>query len=356
MSELDPIIQVNITVEQDTVARTSFGIPGIMAEFLANKTTVAFTRAREYSSTADMLEDGWVTGDDPYKAALKCFAQNPKPAKIIIGRRDTADADWATAFTAINAENDDWYGFTAIPTSAVESEISDEIGEIAAWTESTGGKIYWPVSGEAGILVTATTTDTASDLKALNYRRTALTYHPAAKKDEHIGIAWFAEGAPYRVGSSTYEYKTPAGCTTDKLTGTQRTAAFGKNCNLYQTIGGTDVMRRGMVSSGEFIYVVIGVDWLTARIQEAVFAQLVATRKISYDDAGIAAVASIVQGVLEEGARNGVLQAGSITMTIPKYKDIPAADRAAGKLTGIKFGALLQGAVSTAEIEGNVTV
>ena len=33
MSEIDTIVSVDITVEQDTIARTTFGVPAVMASF-----------------------------------------------------------------------------------------------------------------------------------------------------------------------------------------------------------------------------------------------------------------------------------------------------------------------------------
>ena len=355
MSEIDSIVVVNIDVQQDTLARTSFGIPGVFGQFLTSETSPAFSRAREYADMAAMEADGWTPADEVHKMATAVFSQNPRPAKIVVGRRDAADASWDISLAAIQAENDSWYGFSVVPVGADAAAIKTELTDLATWTE-TRTKIFFAQHSEAGILAIGTTTDLGSVLQDASRRRTALFFREDTYKSEYAPAASFAENAPYKPGSSTYNFKTLAGCTASPLKPAEKTSAHSKSVNTYTSVAGQKIVQKGVVSSGEFIDVIVFIDWLTVAIQEAIFAQLVATRKVSYDDPGIVSVASVVQGVLEEGVRNGGLQAGSISLTIPKYKDIPVIDRTARKLTGIKFSALLAGAVHECEINGTVSV
>jgi hypothetical protein len=112
MSEIDPIVQVTISRQTQSVKETAFGIPGIIAEFATSKTTPAFDRYREYGELQELLDDGWLTTDAVYQKASIEFSQNPAPATVIVGRKDAADADWATALGEINKANSDWYAFT----------------------------------------------------------------------------------------------------------------------------------------------------------------------------------------------------------------------------------------------------
>lgn len=360
MSQLDPIVQVDIQVESDTLTRATFGIPAIMvaASTLPGGATgalaVAIGVVTQYSSVDEMLDAGFPESHAAVKAATTVFAQDPRPQYLIVGLRSAGDS-WSTALGKILDVDSSWYGFTIVPTDVVPENYELEFEDAAEWAE-LNSRIFMMTAGTADALVNTSTTDLFSRLKAVKRRRTVMMYHPDAKVDEYLGLGWFAEGAPYKPGSSSYAYKQIANCTTDKLTTSQKSALAAKNGNSYVTIAGQDVTRKGVVASGEWLDIIIGIDWVVARIQEEVFLRLVATRKISYDDPGIASTAAIVQGVLEEAGRNGILQLNSIAMTVPKYADIPAADRNARRLTGIKFKALLQGAVDTAVFAGSVSV
>ena len=124
----------------------------------------------------------------------------------------------------------------------------------------------------------------------------------------------------------------------------------------YATVSGVDVTEEGKVASGEFIDIIIGIDWIQANLQATVFGALVSQGKLPYDDSGIQAVKSLVNGVLVQAAAMGILQADSIVVTVPKYADIPVADRNSRNLPDVKFTALLQGAVQTVQIRGTVSV
>lgn len=350
MSQIDNIVTVVIDVQSESVTQTSFGIPLIAGSFLAAKTTVPFTRARAYGSITEMTDDGWTTSDEVYKAARAIFQQNPRPTTIVVGRRDAADADWGAALAAIQAEDDSWYFVSIVPVASADTEAL----QVAAWTE-TQTKIFFSQSGDTDI-ITSATDDQGSVLKGLGYNRTVTLYRPTSKASEYAEAGWAGEGAPFAPGSSTWAYKDIVGATPDKLTTAQKNAAHGKNVNTFTTVAGADITEKGKVASGEWIDVIIGLDWLKARLQETIYGALVAQRKISYDDAGITAVAGLVQAVLEEAGRKGILQLDSIVLTVPKYADISSADKTARKLPDVKFTALLQGAIHLVEINGTVSV
>ena len=86
------------------------------------------------------------------------------------------------------------------------------------------------------------------------------------------------------------------------------------------------------------------------------FSAFVNNRKVPYDDDGITTVEGIVRGVLVQAASAGILQKDSIEVTVPKYKDIPQADRANRLLPDIKFTALYQGAIHKTKIDGTISV
>lgn len=351
MSDLSTIVTVNIDVQTQSIARTAFGIPAVLGQFATSKTTPAFSRARTYTSTDEMIDEGWLTTDPVYKHVASMFAQNPRPSTVVVGRRDSGDADWTAALAAIRAEDDSWYTFVFEPTTVPTTDT--EIEEIGAWV-LTQKKIAFVQSSTAGIYDPASTTDVLYNLRANG--RMALMYRAAARLGDCSPAAWLGEGLPWPIGSSQWAYKTLAGSLGDTLSSAQKQGVHGKNGNTYAIRGGVEVTERGKVTNGEWLDVVFGLDWLEANLQEEVYSALVNTRKISYDDAGILVITGIVQKVLETAGRNGVLQLSSISVSAPKYADIATADKQARKLPNVTFRALLQGAILTTEIRGTVSL
>lgn len=347
---LKDIVEVNITRQTTSVAVAAFNVPLILSQFATNKTTTAFTRARVYGSVAEMASDGWTSSDAVYKIANAIFSQNPSVNKIVVGRKDSNDATIDAALNAIANENNDWYGIV------VDQALVSSFADVASWVETAKKfAIFWITDVNA--YDPSKSTDLASVLKLANRNRSAVVWHatPAGGAD-YPDAAWMGEGFPYEPGTSTWAYKTLNGVTPDTLLASQETALKAKNCNYYMTVGGVSITQEGKVASGEYIDIIIGTDWIEARLREAVYSALVNNRKIPYDDTGIAMIEGLVKGVLNEAASKGILQADSIAVTVPKYADIPQADKLARKLPDVKFSALYQGAIHSVTINGTISV
>lgn len=347
---LKDIVEVNITRQTTSVAVAAFNVPLILSQFATNKTTTAFTRARVYGSVAEMASDGWTSSDAVYKIANAIFSQDPSVNKIVVGRKDSNDATIDAALNAIANENNDWYGIV------VDQALVSSFADVASWVETAKKfAIFWITDVNA--YDPSKSTDLASVLKLANRNRSAVVWHatPAGGAD-YPDAAWMGEGFPYEPGTSTWAYKTLNGVTPDTLLASQETALKDKNCNYYMTVGGVSITQEGKVASGEYIDIIIGTDWIEARLREAVYSALVNNRKIPYDDTGIAMIEGLVKGVLNEAASKGILQADSIAVTVPKYADIPQADKLARKLPDVKFSALYQGAIHSVTINGTISV
>lgn len=347
---LKDIVEVNITRQTTSVAVAAFNVPLILSQFATNKTTTAFTRARVYGSVAEMASDGWTSSDAVYKIANAIFSQNPSVNKIVVGRKDSNDATVDAALNAIANENNDWYGIV------VDQSLVSSFADVASWVETAKKfAIFWITDVNA--YDPSKSTDLASVLKLANRNRSAVVWHatPAGGAD-YPDSSWMGEGFPYEPGTSTWAYKTLNGVTPDTLLASQETALKNKNCNYYTTVGGVSITQEGKVASGEYIDIIIGTDWIEARLREAVYSALVNNRKIPYDDTGIAMIEGLVKGVLNEAASKGILQADSIAVTVPKYADIPQADKLARKLPDVKFSALYQGAIHSVTINGTISV
>lgn len=347
---LKDIVEVNITRQTTSVAVAAFNVPLILSQFATSKTTTTFTRSRVYGSVAEMASDGWASTDAVYKIANAIFSQNPSVNKIVVGRKDSGDASIDAALNAIANENNDWYGVV------VDQAMVANFADVASWVETAKKfAIFWITDVNA--YDSTKSTDLASVLKLANRNRSAVVWHatPTGGAD-YPDAAWMGEGFPYEPGTSTWAYKTLNGVTPDTLLASQETALKGKNCNYYTTVGGVSITQEGKVASGEYIDIIIGTDWIEARLREAVYSALVNNRKIPYDDTGIAMIEGLVKGVLNEAASKGILQADSIAVTVPKYADIQQADKLARKLPDVKFSALYQGAIHSVTINGTISV
>lgn len=253
---------------------------------------------------------------------------------------------------AIQNIDDDWYALACTDrTKAV-------VQAIAGWTEART-KIFGTASDEADIIDVAAGTDVTSIAAVLNqlgYVRTFVVYHDDADSD-YPECAWFGRVLPTQPGSVTWKFKTLASIAYSDLTTTESNNARNKKANTYEYIGGVGVTREGTMAQGEFIDIIRGIDWLTARIQEFVYALLVNSDKVPYTDAGIASVEAEVRRALDLGVSNNfIADDPQYTVSVPKAADVSPANKAARLLQDVSFQATLAGAIHAVEITGTVSV
>lgn len=258
----------------------------------------------------------------------------------------------ATDLTAINNANNSWYAL--ISTSR---DVNDVLA-IAEWVEARI-KLFGTASADTVIINSqpgADTTSIAARLGQLGYVRSFVMYHQDAAYD-YPEAAWFGRVLPLEPGSETWKFKTLNGISYSNLTTTQSMNALGKKANTYEFVGGVGITANGTVAQGEYIDIIRGVDWLTARIQEFVFRVLVNNPKVPYTDAGIASIQAEVLRVLQLGISNDFIASDpEPTCTVPRAADVPPADKAARILRNVKFQATLAGAIHAVQIRGTVSV
>jgi len=364
LSDIKKIIQVDISRQTRALSQASFSVYAIMSEFITTKTTVTFDRHRFYADLDEMLADGWVVGDEEYKAAQKLLSQGIVVDKFMIGRKDSADADWTAALAAIYEKNSSWLGFMIVADSATEE---DDYKLAAAWAE-TKKVLYFYSSSEAGI-ITSGTSDVAAFMKTQNYDYTVSIYSPNSQGDtttDYIESAWpgkvFPHNTDQKIGRQNWIYKTLGGVSAYDLSSDQETNVASKNCNYYLEIEGSGTQNTldGRVASGEWIDIIIGTKWIETRLQESCFGLLKrlsdANDKLGFDDAGIVKMAGIVEGVLTDAVTNGILAEGSVVITYPKAADVSEADKISRFLPDIKFTANYRGAINSTAISGVISV
>jgi hypothetical protein len=90
MSTIDSIVAVNISITSGGVTGPDLGTTLCLASLPAAVDTKWGTeRVRTYTSAADMLTvaEGFAATDSAYRMVSNAFSQNPKPARVKVGRR-----------------------------------------------------------------------------------------------------------------------------------------------------------------------------------------------------------------------------------------------------------------------------
>jgi hypothetical protein len=252
------------------------------------------------------------------------------------------------AIAAVRALDDTWY---AIMT---HSHVEDDILEVAGVIEALdAAKIYAYSTADADV-ITSSTTDVMSLLQDLNYDRTFGLYDPDADS-AFPEAAWVSDGLARDPGEATWMFKTLVGQDADAISTTQRGFVNTKNGNTYETIGGVAITREGKVASGEYIDVVIGIDWMTARITERVFGALVANPKIPYTQEGVTIIEAQLRAQLRDSVDAGIITE-DFDVEVPTVSEIASSVKATRQLPEITFTGTLQGAIHKVTINGTVTV
>lgn len=258
----------------------------------------------------------------------------------------------AVDLNAIENVNSEWYALIStnrdVPT----------VLAIANWVESRH-KIFGTASDDLAIINVQAGVDVTSIAAVLNqggYVRTFVMYHQDAGLD-YPEAAWFGRVLPLIPGSETWAFKRLNTVSYSNLTTTQINNALNKKANIYTFVAGVGITQDGTMAQGEYIDIVRGIDWLTARIQEGVFSLLVNNNKIPYTDGGIATVQAEVLRVLQLGVDNDLLAENPIpTVTVPLAINVPNVDKANRILRNVRFQATLSGAIHAVNIIGNISI
>lgn len=231
---------------------------------------------------------------------------------------------------------------------------ANEIPAVAGYIE-TQRKVYIACTADAAVIGSGTT-DVASVLKAKSYARTAVIY--SGDNADFPEAAWFGTFLPLQPGSYNTKFQTLAGVTYDQPSASSYANAKGKNANLYDLVGGLGMTEDGVMASGDFIDVIIGIDWLYANLQADIYQQFKNAaslgKKIPYTDVGFTAIQATIQARLRLAEKASILADSSSVVTLTPVAQQAPSDVAARRMAGITFSAKLAGAVNQLTITGSV--
>lgn len=201
-----------------------------------------------------------------------------------------------------------WYALN------IPSAVNSDHLAVAAFVEgSTNKHIYGITTSDGGVLVAATTTDIAYQMKQLGYQRTGTQY---SSSDPHAIVSALARILTTDFNGSntviTLKFKQEPGVVPETLNATQVAAANGKNCNVFVTYNNdTSILEQGVMANGAFVDVITGSDWLATTIQTAIYNLLyTSTTKIPQTDQGMQILTTQVEAVCSQAVVNGLLAPG----------------------------------------------
>ncbi len=219
----------------------------------------------------------------------------------------------------------------------------------------------------------AATDDIPGKLKELNYDRTGCFFSDESDS-KYFEVAVAGKKLTSVPGATTWMYTVLKGQSVDNLSVSESSILRGKHCNTFEDFAGTDMVREGVVSSGEFIDIMRGSDELRNRIQIAVFRALVIAAnggsKIALTDEGVGQLTAIVETELRRSAESGFLkllvatkdaagqvqQVAGFKVEASLVSSLTSNQRASRQAPDIRFAASLAGAVHKVVIRGNLTV
>lgn len=247
-------------------------------------------------------------------------------------------------------EADDWYAL--IPTCLGKAPLQALQDEI-----ETQVKMLWIATQDDAVRDATSEDDIAWEAKDKAYERSPIMYHQnPSEEQEGAGMAGVM--LPFTPGSITMMFKTITGASSTPLTPSMEAAIKDKNCNMYVEAGGSNQIQYGVVPSGEYVDIIMGIDFITARLREQVLGTLQTPGKVSYTDQGVASIEATVRSVLQiYGVNTGFFAAEPpFTVTVPKVADVPNADKANRYLPDVRFEAPIAGAVHKVGIRGRLVL
>jgi hypothetical protein len=290
-----------------------------------------------------------------------------------------SSVDGIAAETLVNAVatfaniSNAWYGlYVASSVAPADADVLAVAGFIEG---SSASHIYGVTTQNTTVLDSTQTTDIASQLKALGYKRTFIQY---SSSNAHAAASIVGRAFSVNFQGSnttlTIKFKQEPGVAAENLTESQAATLGFKNCNAFvQYNNDTAIIQEGEMVNGYFFDEVHGTDWLQNDVQTAVYNLLyTSTTKIPQTDAGINLILATIAHRLEQAVTNGLVAPGVWNAsgfgalnqgdTLPKGYYIYAppvatqsqADREARKAPAIQCAIKLAGAVHSANIIINV--
>lgn len=355
--EISQVVEVYISRETAQIDTASFDIPLLLVNLpdIVDNTDpdLPVTSPADVSNRVQVFTSlsavgvAFGTTSVAYAMTQKLLGNAIRPVSFMIGVKNSIET-YTEALNSVLETNSSWYML------AIDSKSRSNIEEVAAIIQAQY-KMFAASTSDVAVADDTSSTDLGTFLQETGYDKTFLVYHEMADA-QHPEVAWMGGQLPEVPGSNTWAFKGGAGVTVSKLTATQIAALDKKNVNYYTRLGGVNMFRNGCTSQGEWIDVMILIDWIRARIQEQVFFRFATKKKIPFTQAGALMIEAEIRSVLSQGVANGGIAADpSYEVISPDVLNVPEVQRNQRVLGDFTFRARLAGAVHKAVIRGTVS-
>ena len=332
-------LDVKVTIDMaKATGSLGFGYPLILEE---NATT-----AIGYAECSDIdavVKAGYANTTKVYKAAQLMFMQAHKPAKIAVCSCTDGADDWLGVEANIAKG---WRQLVVINSG--ESSAATAVTAISTAIEAAKvEKMFFANIDMPETLASATATVSDKD-------RTVVFYYTATA-DIPVPVAALAgEIGGLLPGAYTVNNLTLKGLTPLELSQDDIDKIHGINGITFVLSAGDGVCSEGKVSSGEYIDIVDGNDYIKQQLEYRTQKVFNNNLKVPYTNVGIALLESAAIGVMQNAQNLGIVE--DFTVTYKLREQTSADDRAARKYFGGSVNYTMQGAIHYIEIYAQAQV
>lgn len=340
---------VNVVVNRETTSKTIADLQTIAILSVHQKFSEGEVY-REYGSTTEMIEDGFLTTDFAYVAAQRIFSQDPQPRSIIVGMiYSDSEVDYVEEINKLQSATGNWF---FLITDASTDEDKEKISEFI----ETQDAVYIFKDSNPLTLSPEDETDIFSKLKD---KTLVQTFGIHVKDSEVVApeAAWVGKFASAVIGSNIWIHKALSTLIPEGFSRTEMAVLKSKNAHFYTKVG-QDPSIEGNANTvgGEKIHVVLGAIWLKVRIAERIWNVLYSKGRINYTNSAIEVFKAELVAVLNEAVSYDILtNDDGFSIQVPDANKLSSQERAEGYLRKITFRARLAGAILFVDaIEGTI--
>ena len=333
MAEFTRVKDVVVNISTAAVAGSvGLGIPVVITGKAAAETP--FTVCQEL---ADVIEVGFTTDTDVYKACAVMLSQDKRPAEFAVCATTGTIADWV-------AKN---YNKDFRQVVPILGEEDSTLLEIATAVNTAEGKMLF------------LTVKTAEELPALQSDKVvAVVYNGAS---EYVNAAVVGATSGRAAGSFTYKNIKLVGIEAEDLGSGEVKAIHDVGAMCILRKAGDVVTSEGKATSGEYIDVVDSKDYIIANITYKGQKLLNDSPKLSFDNIGISQLENAVTDVLADAYNMGIIATNddgtpAYSTNFAARSETSASDRKDRHYKGGKFTFDLAGAIHNATINGTLNI
>lgn len=283
---------------------------------------------------------GITTTSSVYLAAAAYFSGSVSPDRMVIGQVLAADADAGAALARIRA--------AGISPYYVAVEARDDASRNAVATYVSAQRMFH-------ISVSNATDDmdtVGSTALTLNQERTLVLFEDGTAADTYNDLRLMGFASAATAGSWVASSLLVNGAVSVDVTEGQYAQAIANRTNFFSDFGGNIVLQDGKASSGEWMDIIVNLDWVDARLEEALALLKIKRNKVGYTEKGLSLERLAIMDVLGKAQDLGIF--ASWNLTTQSAASQGADKRGTREYDGHEWEAQLEGAIQYTVVKGKV--